>query len=262
MDQTIDTDSPVRTPEQFYDALATNYDAMTGFEKRFVRERPFFRVLVDKYRIKTALDAGSGTGFHSLLLSLLGVYVTAVDISRDMLKKLEVHAHELRVNIKTHQTDLTSLSTLGLGTFDAVFSLGNTLAHFLCEEDLLKVLKQLLSVTKPYGLVVLQVLNYKRILSKKERIQSVTESGGKTYVRYYDYDEGKVFFNIVVTEKDEGVAQSHQTIPLRPILRSELEDLTRRAGWTNIKVYGGISLEDFNADTSTDLVVIARKPEE
>ncbi|MEK6756297.1 MAG: hypothetical protein AABZ02_09115, partial [Bacteroidota bacterium] len=51
---------------EFYDALAPDYDTMTGFEKRFVQERPFFRVLIERFGIKSALDAGCGSGFHSM----------------------------------------------------------------------------------------------------------------------------------------------------------------------------------------------------
>jgi ubiquinone/menaquinone biosynthesis C-methylase UbiE len=69
------------TVAKFYDALAPDYDTMTGFQKRFVHEKPFFRLLVEKYKIRTVLDAGCGTGFHSLLLAQLGVQVTAIDVS-------------------------------------------------------------------------------------------------------------------------------------------------------------------------------------
>ena len=53
-------DSPgarIRTAEEFYDNIAPQYDAMSGFERRFEKERPVFRALVERYRIKRALDA-------------------------------------------------------------------------------------------------------------------------------------------------------------------------------------------------------------
>ena len=79
----------------FYDRLAPDYDEMTGFGKRFVHEKPFFRPLVENLNIATALDAGCGTGFHSLLLAQLGVRVTAVDVSGGMLARLELHGREM-----------------------------------------------------------------------------------------------------------------------------------------------------------------------
>src|SRR5512135_913220 len=83
------------TIEEFYDALATDYDSMTGFQKRFVQEKPFFRLLVDRHRIRTALDVGCGTGFHSLLLAQLGVEATGIDVSPAMIREAQRHAQEL-----------------------------------------------------------------------------------------------------------------------------------------------------------------------
>ena len=69
MEQVIEGPGPLLAGvTQFYDNLADDYDAMTGFEKRFVHERPFFNLLMQRYGITSALDAGAGTGFHSLLL--------------------------------------------------------------------------------------------------------------------------------------------------------------------------------------------------
>ena len=72
--------------QTFYDTLSDDYDSMTMFEQRLIKEESLFRTLVEKYKIKAALDAGSGTGVHSLLLAQTGVKVTAVDISRKMLQ--------------------------------------------------------------------------------------------------------------------------------------------------------------------------------
>jgi len=55
----------------FYDELSADYDAMTGFDKRFAAERPFFRLIVERHNIKSAIDAGRGPAFtHSCSRSL------------------------------------------------------------------------------------------------------------------------------------------------------------------------------------------------
>jgi ubiquinone/menaquinone biosynthesis C-methylase UbiE len=53
-------------PKEFYDELAANYDEMTGFDQRFPHECPFFRILIERSHVTSALDAGCGTGFHSI----------------------------------------------------------------------------------------------------------------------------------------------------------------------------------------------------
>jgi ubiquinone/menaquinone biosynthesis C-methylase UbiE len=81
-----------QSPEQFYDSLADEYDEMTGMEARFAKERPVFQSLVRKYNLTTTLDAGSGTGFHSILLAQLGLQITATDISEHMLRATQKNA--------------------------------------------------------------------------------------------------------------------------------------------------------------------------
>ena len=54
---------------------------MTEFHKRFSNEQAVFNTIVEQYQLRTVLDAGCGTGFHSLILASLGVEVTAVDVS-------------------------------------------------------------------------------------------------------------------------------------------------------------------------------------
>ena len=100
----------------FYDSLAPDYDDMTGFGKRFVHEKPFFRLLVENHRIGTALDAGCGTGFHSLLLAQLGVRVTAVDVSAEMLDRLERHGREMGLPVNRVRSDFQASQGTSSGT--------------------------------------------------------------------------------------------------------------------------------------------------
>ena len=246
----------------FYDALAPSYDTMTSFPKRFVQERPFFHVLVERFRIRTAIDAGCGTGFHSILLAQLGVHVTAVDVSSQMLKEVERHAADLHVSIKRVESTFQELQSHVWGEFDALFCMGNSLAHVLDQQELKLSFKNFFSVLKPGGALFLQSLNYDRIMMKRERVQSIKESGETTFVRFYDYDEDAVLFNILtINRTNNGAKQTLNTIRLRPILRNELVLLLEEAGFVSVNVYGGISLEDFQPEVSKDLVVLARKPE-
>jgi len=255
----IDETNDVRS---FYDALAPDYDKMTGFEKRFVQERPFFHMLVEKYEIQSALDAGCGTGFHALLLAQLGVHVTAVDLSPKMVASVRSHARQLGLSIKTLVGSFESLSGTLNGTFDAVFSLGNSLAHSSSKEDLQRTLRSFARVLRPGGIVYLQNLNYDRILADREKVQSVKEAGTKTFVRYYDYDGESVVFNILTIEKThDGLLQNHRTIRLLPLLQRDVVAALTSAAFTDVQMFGGISMNEFVPGNSKDLVILARRGE-
>lgn len=269
MDQMTDpSKAKVLSVSEFYDALAADYDAMTNFQKRFVQERPFFRLLVERYKIKTALDAGCGTGFHSLLLAQLGVRVTAVDISAQMLRQVDKHAKQLGVAVKTVQSSFEMLGESVNETFDAVFSLGNSFVHLLTDDDRLRVLRNFASLLKPSGpvngagILFLQNLNYERILAERQRIQSVKEVEGKTFVRFYDYRDDAITFNILTIEKLNGhAAHKLASVPLRPLLQRDLLRLLEETGFVEIHSFGGITMEEFNPTASKDLVVLARRAE-
>jgi 2-polyprenyl-3-methyl-5-hydroxy-6-metoxy-1,4-benzoquinol methylase len=247
---------------EFYDAIAPWYDSMTSFRGRFALERPFFHLLVERFRIRSAIDAGCGTGFHTLLLAQLGVDVTAVDISEQMLGALCQHARELKVSVKSVRSSFVELRSVVKGDYDAVFSMGNSLAHLLTEEELKRSLEQFCLVLKPSGVLFLQNLNYDRIVAGHERIQSIKEVENTLYVRFYDYDNDTVRFNILkICRNASGIGHNLHSIMLRPILHDRLVDLLREAGFGSITIHGGISLEEFRPNQSKDLVVVARKPD-
>ena len=254
------TEKQPRTVPEFYDLLAPLYDSMTGFENRFLQEKPFFRLLVERYGIKKALDAGCGSGFHSLLLSQLGVKVTSVDLSAEMLRLTEEHARRYDVKLKVLKGSFGDLGALIKDRFDAVFVMGNSLAHLLSHADLTESLQSLSSLAVPEGIFFAQNLNYERILATKDRIQSTKDVGDTSIVRFYEYDEDGIIFNILTRQKGSGtVEEKLETIRLRPVLRDELVDALEQVGLDEIKVFGGISMEPFDAATSKDLVVLARK---
>ena len=248
---------------QFYDNLAEDYDAMTGFEKRFIHEKPFFNLLMQRFGITTALDAGAGTGFHSLLLGQLGVHMTAMDASSKMLEHVKAHAKDLRIKIDLVKSNFHDLPHTLDKKFDAVLCMGNSLPHLLTSEELIQSLKNFSAVLRPGGVLFVQLLNYARILSSRERIQSVKEAGGVTFVRFYEFHKEFVVFNILRLKKEEGrLTHMLDSVRLRPILKPELTSALREAGFDDLKTHGSIAFDDFHENTSKDLVVLAVKRKE
>jgi glycine/sarcosine N-methyltransferase len=248
------------TVAEFYDALAPDYDTMTGFQKRFVQEKPFFRLLTEKYKIRTALDAGCGTRFHSLLLAQLGVQMTGVDVSAAMVREAQRHAKELSLPVHFIEARNAELQEVFDSNFDAVFSLGNTTAHLLSDDELIATLDSYYAILKPKGILFLQNLNYDRILAQKDRVQNIKEIEGTTFVRFYDYTDELVSFNILTIGRDGGnVQQSMRTIQLRPLQSTHVAEMLRRSKFGNIRLFGGIAMDSYAPRTSKDLVVIAER---
>ena len=255
-----DRQQVLQSIKEFYDLLAANYDAMTSFDQRFDKERPFFQALIDRFHFRTALDAGCGSGFHSLLLSELGVDVLGVDVSAEMLRLAEEHARERNASIRTLQGSFENLGDLIQERFGSAFVMGNSLVHLLSAARLEKALQNFATVLEPRGVLVVQMLNYERIVARREHIQNEKKDGTRTFVRSYDYDDAGILFNIVTREQENASSKERiQTVRLRPVFPRELMTLLERVGFTDIDVFGGISMIPFDAVNSKDLVVLARK---
>ncbi len=240
--------------------LADEYDSMTSFEQRLVKEEPLICSIVKKYKIKTALDAGSGTGVHSILLAKSGVEVTAVDISRKMLQLLSLHANERKLNIKTIETNFLDLQKKVHQKFDAIFCMGNTLVHAKTQRELKKIFSNFQRLLKPNGILFVQILNYDRIISNKEIIQSIKESEGKIFIRFYCFRDKYIDFNIITLERKDGLLQHKlQTTTLRPINQEEIAGLLRETRFKKIEFLGNLNGDKFTKSKSKDLFIIARK---
>ena len=141
--------------------------------------------------------------------------------------------------------------------------MGNTLPHVLSESDIRSALAAFASILLPGGILFLQILNYDRILSTRERIQSARESNGVTYVRFYDFDDGKghILFNILRLEKkEEKLGTSLITVPLLPLTSDRSVRMLEESGYHRIRTFGSVAMDPFNPASSQDLVIIATPP--
>lgn len=256
------TDAGTTEREQiagFYDALSADYDVMTGFEARLERERPAFKRLVEDYGIRTAVDAGSGTGVHALLLAELGVDVTAVDLSEKMTKRLMERAVERGLMVSVAVGDIRHLPNLAPRGADAVLCLGNTLAHLESPAALEEAARSFVRTLKPGGLLTLQLLNYDRIIEQRETIQSIRQIDGVTFVRFYEFGGERLRFNILRIWSVQGTLHHdlHKSL-VSPFGHDVVRTSLEHAGFIDIRVYGSIGLEAFQVHDSTDVVVVAR----
>lgn len=241
-------------PASFFDALAADYDAMTDIGARLVRERPFFHIFVDRYNVRTAIDLGTGTGVHAILLAQLGVRMTAVDISDEMLRIARLNASRFRVRLRTVRADIAGVGDLVAGSFDAAVCLGNTLVHVHRTEDLARAAQGLRRLVRRDGVVVVQVLNYDNVPVDRETVLNRRERDGTTFERSYRPNGALLEFRTTIRR---GPRTDVRSVLHRPWRSDELVAALRRAGFDGIERFGGIDLKPFDAAASTDLFLIA-----
>jgi glycine/sarcosine N-methyltransferase len=242
----------------FYDDLADDYDRMTRLSERIDGEMETFRRLTQRFDIRSAIDAGAGTGLHSIILSKLGFDVTAVDVSEKMIRRLESNARQFNANVRTVVSDFRDLPQALDRSFDAVFCLGNSIVHMYPDSNVLHALRGFRKMLRDGGVLILQLLNYYKILKEQRKIQNIREDDGVTYIRMYEFHGDHILFNIIKHRRsDSGIDHSVQSVRLNPLTHITLLPMLLEAGFQTVSVYGALQTGPFNPDDSENLVVTA-----
>jgi len=138
--------------------------------------------------------------------------------------------------------------------------MGNSLPHLLTDEDLDNAVRGFAKLLNRGGRIALQLLNYARVIHRRDRIVSIDRSQGKEYIRFYDFmdNEELVRFN-VLTVTGEGANCDHnlESVMLRPYQHDQVAGALRNTGLTNIRLYGDLALTPFDVNESATLLVVA-----
>jgi glycine/sarcosine N-methyltransferase len=254
-----------------YKHLAPIYDYFVNWKSRLAYELPFLVKEISSlgrnpHELKV-LDAACGTGRHAIALANEGFQMSGADLYPEMVSQAQANAFAADQNL--------NLKTVGFGNmargftedqFDAVLCLGNSLPHVQSQKELSQTLADFAALVKPGGIMILQSRNFDRIVKYQLRWmdpQAVDESN-KHYIFYRFYDflaNGLIQFNILTLTR-EG-SQDWQTemdsTLLYPTSSVYLLPEIKKVGFEETRIYGNMAGDGFDPETSSDLVVVARK---
>ncbi|MCX6224952.1 MAG: class I SAM-dependent methyltransferase, partial [Bacteroidia bacterium] len=148
----------------FYASILSWYDQIFPFapvQRDFVLSFGASPVL-------SAVDVGCGTG--SLIVSLAKVFRTTAGIDPDeaMLEAARQKAAAEPVGTWFLQAGMLDLvKEFAPESVDRLICFGNTLPHLANEEEVVEFAQQAYQILKPNGQVLIQIINYARILDQK-----------------------------------------------------------------------------------------------
>ncbi|HPN38675.1 MAG TPA: class I SAM-dependent methyltransferase [Melioribacteraceae bacterium] len=237
--------------EHFFNIASTFYDDMISFEKSAENKLKFYDLLLDKSKTKVA-DVGCGTGIDSICLSKLGFNVTAFDISEEMINKAKANALKNEVNVNFCNINLAEIIDLE-DNFDYIISMGNTIANIPSHRISL-FFNNVRSLLKKDGQFIFQIVNYNKILKEKNRILGVTEDADKIYIRFYDFLNLHMNFNILTIHKNNLKENSLITTTLYPYTHKYLSELLITSGLKEVKHFSGLNKSITNFFKSEDII--------
>jgi len=243
--------------QEFFNELSVQYDSMIPFEKALERKKELFKNLL-KDSNKIIADIGCGTGSDSLALAGIGHKVTSFDPSAQMLDKARINAKSSRLDLESYQFGASQIPDDFNGKYDVDISFGNSFANIPTDEFDSSVFK-CYSLLREKGELYIQILNYEKILLEKKRIVNITTSEEKYFVRFYDFIENQIVFNILQFNKAKPADHQLISTKIYPYSTAEFTMALKKAGFRSYKYYGSLKFTPFDPQTSNDLIITAVK---
>ena len=241
----------------FYDELADNYDEMISFDNAVEKKKNLLKKFINLDTI-TAADIGCGSGVDSIALSMVEKKVTAFDPSTEMMKVAKVNAKKMNVSVEFHNSAADQIPEEHNNKFDLVISLGNTFSN-IPHEKFNDSIKRCYDILKLGGQLLIQVLNYKNILQDKQRIVSITESKNKFFIRFYDFYNEQIAFNILTFSKERTSDYKLSSTKIYPYQLENFDSGLTNSGFKTFLFYGDLKLSEFISSQSKDLIVLTNK---
>ena len=231
-----------------YQNIVSVYDHIFPYKPA---QRKF--VLAQSSARERVLDTGCSTG--TLAIALAGCFdeVVALDYSQDMIDE----AQSRESGASFIQGDMRTLSQSVTGTFDTIYSFGNTLVHLESLEEVEAFFQDVKSLLSSKGVFVFQIVNYERILRKRPKALPLIDNEYIRFERYYHYDTlPHIRFETVLTVKANGEKMTGE-VPLLALTPVQVKELLGVAGFSESSFYGDFMGHEFT-DDSFPLVVVAR----
>lgn len=216
----------------FYSLLSAYYDAIFPFHQaRF----SYLHQLCLQEGFQRILDLGCGTGTDVLEFCKRGYEAVGVDGDPLMLEIAQGKAQREGLSPLFLVGDLQDLEVLSLDPFQLITCTGNTLAHLTNWQDLSQALSQMVRLLLPGGVLLVQLVNYDRVLQEGlTQLPTISGEGFSFQRRYSLRQDGLISFQGTLSTPQ---GESKRSIPLRPIGKKELQGLMEEAGLSQLHFY-------------------------
>jgi len=234
---------------KYYDYIFPTGDNQISFIKHWVKKG------------SSVLDIACATGGYSIALTKQGYEVEGIDLDDSMIAIAIDKAIKEGLEIAFKTGDMKAVDSVYNKKFDGAFCIGNSFVHLKDEAEMLRALQAFSRVLKDRGILIIQNINYDRILDNKvDSLPTINnEETGISFVRRYSYleDINRISFDTTLTiNNDKSYENSVQLYPLR---QKEFEDLLLKAGYKIIGFYGSFNKEDTYTNESYGMVAVAAK---
>jgi CBS domain-containing protein/ubiquinone/menaquinone biosynthesis C-methylase UbiE len=251
--QIIKDQIPKMEKDKYADFIANHYDLMVDWNKRFNHEFPELLKLFKREKVNSVIDLGVWTGEHTVgLAKKSNLKILGLDHNPIMIKisnkKKEKLIESVKKRVEFKLTDFNDFTSIINNKFDAAISMGGALPYIPGDAELL--FKNVASVLRENGIIVLQILNFDKIIKEKGRllsfrIQKDSEDSKKEHLFLEFFERSLnscIFHNIIIFESDgkNWTFKGTTSVEVCHNSQKKIEIALKKAGFSKISFSGNI----------------------
>ncbi len=220
------------------------------YEKIFPKNRKKLDFLKDNLKPGKILDLACGSGMYVNELNQINFEALGFDLDESMVEQARLKYP----GISVFQKNMLDLSDISF--YDGIYSIGNSIVHLDSISEIKRLVQKIYQALKPDGKVILQIINYNRIIKKKITSLPTIEFGEGRFVREYELKEDKIIFKTTLFYDHKLVKEQVELFPLQ---KQDLVSLLQEAGFRNLELYGDFLKNEYIEKESLHLIITANK---
>ncbi len=215
---------------------------------------------------KRILDIACGTGGYSVRLAQAGHEVMGMDADPEMIRLARLKAAANNVSVRFFAGDMLELDKdidSAESKFHCIFCIGNSIVHLGSKDAIKTAVLKMKEQLAPGGSIVLQIINFDRIIEKGiTSLPTLTnEEKGLVFQRNYtrDEDTGLIYFDTVLAvEEKTGPVRLSNRVELFPLTSGMLMDVLTDTGLDTFGFYGDFARGEYIPGDSFMLVAVIK----
>ncbi len=199
---------------------------------------------------KLIVDLACGKGRHSITLNKLGFNVLGVDLSSNSIMEASKHSNEhLKFRVHDMRLPIANIQC------QAVFNLFTSFGYFDSMKDNEQVLNSIHEILIDDGVLVIDFLNATKTINELVETEEKKLEGITFNIKRL-FDGTHIFKHIDF--QSENIDYSY-TERVQALSLEDFQLLFQKSGFELFRTFGDFNLEDYNAEKSNRLIMLARK---